>query len=197
MSSGLRSAPSHSCREASPLWTTTLPAPAGAPSTELSACFSAHPLQPREGSPTSIPHSQLQKLSLRAVTLSQGDMGAGHSGILTPKILQAASPAGLFSLASFWGSPSYLPAHSLLPKNNHYICFLFFLTTKTVWGHLVENLDNTKVKKELKLTHLCIPSCLALLFGYYRHRLYARFLTFFTYISLILRAIFPSRNICG
>lgn len=172
MSSGLRSAPSHSCWEASPLRTTTLPAPAGAPSTELSACFSAHPLQPREGSPTSIPHSQLQKLSLRAVTLSQGVTGAGHSGILMPKILQAASPAGLFSLASFWGSPSCLPAHSLLPKNKK----------KTVWGHLVENLDNTKVKKELKLTHLCIPSCLALLFGYYRHRLYARFLRLFSLI---------------
>ena len=78
--------------------------------------------------------AQLQKLSLRAVTLSQGDMGAGHSGILTPKILQAASPAGLFSLASFWGSPSYLPAHSLLPKNNHYICFLFFSDNKNSMG---------------------------------------------------------------
>lgn len=177
MSSGHRCAPSHSCREASPLRTTMLPAPAGTPSTEVSACFSAHPLQPQEGSPTSIPHSQLQKLSLRAVTLSQGDTGAGHSGILTPKILQAASPAGLFSLASFWGSPSCLPVHSLLPKNNHYICgFFFFSDNKNSMGSSVENQANTRVKKELQVTHLCIPSCVALLFDSYRHRLYAQFL---------------------
>lgn len=123
-SPGPRSAPFRSGRGASPLG--QMPsAPRGAP---CASPGSQHiPQQPRGGSPASAPRSQLRKLRLRAVTaLARGPHYRGTAGFARrAHNLAACPPSRLFSLASFWDSPSYLPAHLLLPENNHYICLFF------------------------------------------------------------------------